>query len=215
MGHKSFLSFVVTCSQKIQKIMKYLICALNLQPPKGVNWSAALVLTLQHRDGFHCPHALSFGHLENKILQNNMDSSKSANCHLFLQQKVFPDKSCNIRAKCCLVAPRHHQPLRDVHCQAALKSLSSLLNPHGCFSVASRTYQISNKTKEQSLLWQCLNAISKKWPVDLKSARKKKKSCLFCHYQNIDIVRNIISMKFLHAIERFLCVHGLSVLCAD
>lgn len=44
---------------------------------------------------------------------------------------------------------------------------------------------------------------------------QKKKSYLFCHYQNIDIVRNIISMKFLHAIECFLCVHGLSVLCAD
>lgn len=72
-----------------------------------------------------------------------------------------------------LAAPHHHQPLRDGQCQAALKSSSSLLNPRGSFSVASRTYQISNETKEQSLLWQCLNAISKKWPVDLKSARKK------------------------------------------
>lgn len=175
MGHKSFLGFVVTCSQTIQNVWNAdLICALNLQPPKGVNWSATLELTLQHRDGFHSPCELSFGHLKNKILQNEMSSSKSANSHLFLQQKIFPDQSCNIRAEHWPAAPHDHQPLRDGQCQAALKSLSSLLNPHGCFSFASRTYRISNETKEQSLLWQCLHAISKKRPVDLKSAWKKK-----------------------------------------
>lgn len=175
MGHKSFSGLVVTCSQKIQNVWNAdLICALNLQPLKGVNWSALLCWPWQNRDGFHCPYALRFGHLKNKILQNKMDSSKSANYHLFLQQKVFPNKSCNIGAKHWLAAPCHHQPSRDGQCQAALKSLSSLLNSHGCFSVASRTYQISNETKEQSLLWQYLNAISKKWPVDLKCACKKK-----------------------------------------
>lgn len=110
---------------------------------------------------------VEFGHLEKKILQSETDYRVSQQPFV-LQWKVFPDKSCNIGADICLAAPHHHQPLSDGQCQAVLKSLSSLLDP----PVASRTYQIGSETKEQSLLWQCLDAISKKWPVDLKSARK-------------------------------------------
>lgn len=43
MRHKNFSGFVVTCSQKIQNVWNAaLICALNLQPLKEVNWSVLL-----------------------------------------------------------------------------------------------------------------------------------------------------------------------------
>lgn len=74
--------------------------------------------------------------------------------------------------------------------------------------------KLSAKQKNKVCCDNVWMPFQKKGPVDFKSAWKKK-CCLFCHCKNIGIVRNIISMKFLHATERFLCVHGLSVLCAD
>lgn len=150
------------------------VCGVNLQPSKGVNWATGLVLVLQCRKGFRwqCVLRSNFGHLERKILQNNTDCQPTA---IHFVVRSIPWQTLQCQSKIGPAAPCSLQPLSDGQCQAGLKSWSSLLHPHGCFSVASRTYRISSETKEQSLLQQCLDVISKKWPVDLKSAWKKKK----------------------------------------
>lgn len=144
MDRNSFL----TCSQKQQRMdeMETYQCTQSAAPKRSKLAYLTRLLTLWHGHGFHCMRTprWTFGHLE-KILQNKTESPKSANSHLFCHKKLSLTNLSILEQR---FPPRHHQHLSDGHCQAVLKSLSSLLDPHGCFSFASRTYQILSKTKE-------------------------------------------------------------------